>query len=233
MEGKSNEIIEIELLLNYEKNKSNNLELEIKEKDQEIMTLKEACSKMSDIILNKDKEKEGYLELIDRLKLENIELNKHIERYQGLLQEFEDIHEKYNEKNTKTELYLKFEEKIEELNQENKELQQNIQVKDAEYQYLQNTNRELTRHNSHLEKAIQKLTKEKPKNAENDKKIKEEIKQLKQANEALKDELKKKPADSAIKETEKKIQELEKMVDDFCNKKKSSIHTNDIFSIVK
>lgn len=192
---------------------------EIDEKNQEIFQLKEANFKFFEMLNEKDKEKEGFLEMIGNLKSEVLDLNKHIERYQSLVKELEDMKAVYAENDLKNEAFAKFQIKIEELTKENTEILQSAQAKDAELHYLQTSIRELTRHNSKLEKIIEKSLKDKPKPPNPDKKLKSEIKQLILTNEALKEELKRKPAESQIKETEKKLADLEKMVNDFCKKK--------------
>ena len=223
MEGKTNEIIEFELLLNYEKNKSLNLELELKEKNKEIEDLTEKNFKLSEALSFKDSEKQDFVELIERLKTENFSLNSHVEKYSKIVKELEEVQQRKTENFDKKSLY---EQQIEEIHKECAELQQLLISKEAEIHYLQNNNRELTRQNNHLEKFVAKH-REKSK-AVSEKKYQEEIKQLKQMNEGLKDELKKKPAEAAIKETEKKLRDLEKMVEDYCGKKNKPLSTNKV-----
>lgn len=224
MEGKSDQMIEIELLLNYEKNKTASLEKKIQQKESEI---EELNSKLVEINKNKENDKESYSELVNRLKNEILTLNKQIERYQELIKEFETFRynkEKLLEEAEKNNLY---EEKIDNLYKKNEELQQLVISKDSEIHYLENSNRELTRHNNHMEKYVEKC-KEKLLKSSTDKKFQEEIKQLKQTNEALKEEIKKKPSDSALKDTEKKLRDLEKMVNDFCDKKSLQTDANKV-----
>lgn len=217
------DIFELQQQLSLTKEKNSELESIISQKEQEIIQLlgsQEILKKHLDL---KTKNLEDSEKIVERLKEEILNLNGLVGKYQGAIHEFESFQKEYESHrsdNSKDHI------KISLLQEEIQALQIKLKTQENELETLQYSNRELERENTHFEKCIKK-NKEKYNSSQIEKKLKDKIKSLKHANENLKEELKKKPNEAVLKETEKKLADLERFVADHCGKKGSGTAGND------
>jgi predicted nucleic acid-binding Zn-ribbon protein len=213
------DINDLQHQLTQSKDRNSHLESILSQKEQEIINLvtsQEVLKKHLDL---KTKNLEDSEKIIESLKSEVLNLNSIIAKYQTALCEFESFHKDYESRKDERNKDLEScQQKVFFLQQEIKELNQRLVNKESEVQSLQLTNRELERENNHFGKFIKK---NKDKKSPTEKKLKDEIKNLRQINENLREEIKKKPNDLVLKETEKKLNDLEKIVADHCGKKNS------------
>lgn len=209
------ELFELKQELSIVKERNNELENIVQQKDQEIiqfLSSQEILKKHLDL---KTRNLEDSEKMIFSLKEEILNLNGLVGKYQGAICEFENFQKEYE---TRRSDESKDQVKISLLQQEIIDLKTKLKSKESDLEALQYSNRELERENTHFGKFIKK-NKEKAGKTQTDKKLKDEIKNLKHLNENLKDELKKRPNDLVLRETEKKLADLEKVVADYCGKK--------------
>ena len=200
------------------KEKNLALESNLNAKEQEIINLLNSQEILKKHLDLKTKNLDDNEKIVESLKSEIINLNLIISKYQTAMTEFENFHKDYEvRKDEKNKNFEGLEIKIQILQDEVLLLNEKLLAKESELQNLNLTNRELERENNHFSKFIKK-SKEKS-NVSSEKKIKDEIRNLKQINENLREELKKRPNDLVLKETEKKLIDLEKIVSEHCGKK--------------
>lgn len=215
---KTAEIIELEILLNYEKKKAVSLEKLVEEKDIEIDEIKRENIKLLEIMDKKDIEINENHKFIEKVKVENKSLVKHVERYQKMIKDFETMHQDLKRGYETGRNALELEAKVIEDQENIKKLLEKVNKKDLEIQNLIMESRELTKNNGALELVVKEF-KEIVESPCEVKKLKEKVKELKLINSTLEEKLSSNP--KSLQGTQKKLQDLEKVVHDLLNKKPS------------